>query len=106
MNDELRNILGDELFDELSEMSKNISENSIYDAEVLSEAEIAKIVDTVYMVQVPMGGTFALELMAALLHAHETDCESCWAEMNLFTISFIATMITTMLDDVKGKEIE
>jgi len=106
MNDELRDILGNELFEELSDLSKNISENDIENVDVLTEEQVEKIANTVFMVQVPMAGTFALELLASLIHAHETGCETCWAEMNWFTISFIGSLVTTMLEDIKGMDDE
>ncbi len=101
MNDDLRNILGDELFDELSELSKNLPENDLNRFDVLSEEQLDEIANTIFMVQAPMSGTFALQLIASLIHAHETGCETCWAEINMFTISFIGSIVSTMMEDLE-----
>ena len=101
MNDDLRNILGDELFDELSELSKNIPENDLNRFDILSEEQLDEIANTIFMVQAPMSGSFALQLIASLIHAHEADCETCWAEINMFTISFIGSIVSTMMEDLE-----
>lgn len=102
MTDELRSILGEELFKELSALSEKISDDDLQKVDVLTDEQVDRIANTVFMVQVPIGGTYALELMSALVHAHETDCDNCWTEMNWFTISFIASLMTTILDDIQG----
>jgi hypothetical protein len=102
MNDDLRNVLGDELFDELSELSKNISENDLNRFDILSEDQLEELANTVFMVEVPMSGSFALQLIASLIHAHESDCETCWAEINMFTISLIGSIISTMMEDLEN----
>lgn len=106
MNDELRNILGPELFDELSELSKDLPATDFDRFDVLSEDQIEEIANTTFMVQTPMSGSFILQMIASLMHAHETDCETCWAELNMFTINFVGTMIHTMMDDMQGFEDE
>jgi len=109
MNDELRDILGEELFNELSSLSDEFEDPELSSiislVEKITGKHIEEIENSIFSMQIPISGVFALELFSSLVHAYDTGCEICAAKVNLFAVSMIGTMIITIIDDVQGDDL-
>lgn len=89
VNDELRNILGDRMFEELSTLGDEFEEHRLDGIPVDAMDVIA---DMRLNATVSMSGTEALTLVAAFVHLLETGCDGCRTHVEDFTMSFITTL--------------
>jgi hypothetical protein len=88
---EFKAVLGP-LFDELSELTPA----SLTLDKMLTDLEKSKIRESMYMVQIPFSGSFALELAAALDHT-VCGCLNCAEYLSDFATRFIVSLWDTIL---------
>lgn len=93
-DDNLRDILGDELFDELQQLSP---EDVELEMNLLGEIELPQelldiIADTEYRITIPIQGSTLLDAVSALMHAAEEDCQNCLKFATELSIRIIAQL--------------
>lgn len=85
--DDLKNILGEELFNELDQLDIDIP-----DFTPLDENKLIEIASTEYMMGMAFKGEQALDLVAALYHAAEENCKDCEGYITKFSGHIIGEM--------------
>jgi hypothetical protein len=90
-NDDLKNILGEELFDELNSLDPHDGFPEI------DEAKLIEISLKGYQATIEFGGEQALDLVAALFHAADEKCEECKDHITRFSGSVIGSMWMAIL---------
>lgn len=101
MNDELRNILGDELFAELTELGEEINadmEVGVFKSLTSEQIELLK--EQILWVEMPLPGDLALGMVSALIHATRTGCARCEDELATFTSEVIAHIWFALLASI------
>lgn len=90
-NDDLKDILGEELFNELNSLDphENFPE--------IDEAKLMEIASKGYQAVIEFGGEQALDLIAALFHAADEKCEDCKDHITRFSGSIIGSMWVAIL---------
>jgi len=92
--DDLKAILGEELFNELD--SFNPPEMNL---EMVPEEILKNIVNKEYLLSTVFSGELATDMIAALFHAAEENCKDCEAELVKFAGAVIGTMWVQILKD-------
>jgi len=85
--DDLRDILGEELFNELDSLDRHG-----LDIGPVDENKLMEIATKEYMVAMPFKGEQALDLVAALFHAAENGCKDCEGYITKFSGQIIGAM--------------
>lgn len=85
--DDLKNILGEEIFNELDSLDRHEMDFEFVDENVLNE-----IASKEYMAAIPFRGEEALDLVAALFHAAEEGCKECESYITKFSGQVIGGM--------------
>jgi hypothetical protein len=104
MDDEMRRVLGAELFTELAELGGLFDHQECEAFEELSEIEMAAICDKDYVIALPFTGEAVLKLVSALHHASEADCDDCQQQLASFTGSFLGAMWTAVMLDLEQED--
>lgn len=86
--DDLRRVLGEELFNELDALEIP----DYLDFKPFDEKRLMEIASTEYQITIAFPGEQALDLVAALVHAAETGCKECEALLIKFAGQAIGTM--------------
>lgn len=89
--DELKNILGEELFEELSRHTALQFGN-------FTEEQFALIIDYDYRIVMPVSGEYAVGLIGALFHSSDYDCVECQEMIDNFAGHLIASIWNTIID--------
>lgn len=97
-DDELKNVLGAELYEELS---RHTATQQFGD---LTEEQFATIIEYDYHIVVPMSGSYAVGLIGALFHSTDQDCTDCEDMIGNFTDHLIVSIWNTIAD-VHGLEL-
>lgn len=97
-DDELKNVLGAELYEELS---RHTATQQFGD---LTEEQFAQIIDYDYHIVVPISGEYAVSLIGALFHSTDYDCPDCEDVIGNFTDHLIVSIWNTIAD-VHGLEL-
>ena len=95
-DDELRNILGADVYDELEQFSQ--SEIPLLQ-KLISPSSVEDIAQNVYVFPFSFEGETALDLMGNLIHAAEQGCVNCENKVMRFAGSMIGAMWVTMLEE-------
>lgn len=95
-DDELRDILGADVYEELEQFGKN--EIPIMQRLVSPEV-VAEISSKVYAFPLSFEGESALELMSGLIHAAETGCIDCETKILRFAGGVIGAMWVAILEE-------
>lgn len=93
-DDELENILGPELFNELNVMGDDFVDDPFFE---IDEDAIEQIANTIYEIVIPFQGDLGIELVTALHHVNTSDCGECYTFLNQFLIALLGHMWTQML---------
>ena len=95
-DDELKDILGAEVYEELEQFSRK--EIPILQ-KLLGPASVEEIAQNVYVFPFSFQGETALELMGNLIHAAEEGCVDCENKVMRFAGSMIGAMWVTILEE-------
>ena len=90
--DELKDVLGEELFEELS---RHTATKQFAD---LTDEQFDQIVDYDYHIVMPISGEYAVGLIGALFHSTDYGCGECQEMIDNFTGHLIASIWTTIAD--------
>lgn len=90
--DDLKNILGEELFNELDSLDRHQ-----LDIGPVDENKLMEIAAKEYLVAIPFKGDLALDLVAALFHAAEDNCKDCEGYITKFSGQIIGEMWVEIL---------
>ena len=90
--DELKDVLGDELYEELS---RHTATKHFAD---LTEEQFDLILDYDYHIVMPISGEYAVGLIGALFHSTDYDCDDCILMIDNFTGHLIASIWNTIID--------
>lgn len=102
MSDELRDILGDSTFEELSNITDKVEfEQQIERIRDLTPEDVETITDQVFLLSVPVTGEYALGLIDSMIHAYETDCQSCNAQLAAFVSDFVSSLWMAVLGSME-----
>jgi len=85
--DDLRNILGEELFNELDSL-----DDFEIDLKPVNEKKLEHISQSEYKMSVVFKGEQALDLVSALFHAAEEGCKECESFLAQFSGQVISSM--------------
>lgn len=97
MDDDLRRILGDDDYDELSrKINKYIPEN-------LSPEQLASIEDKIYDFGFTLSGPEAVDLILAWACAYKNKCEDCGRFLTDFLHMIVTEINFTMLSGVEDE---
>ena len=95
-DDELRNILGADVYEELEQFSKD--EIPVIQR-LLPPTLVQEISNKVYAFPLSFEGESALELMSGLIHAAETGCIDCETKILKFAGGVIGAMWVAILEE-------
>lgn len=91
-SDELKNVLGEELYEELS---RHTATKQFGD---LTDEQFDQIIDYDYHIVMPISGTYAVGLIGALFHSSDYECDDCEQMIENFTGHLIASIWNTIVD--------
>ncbi len=91
-SDELKNVLGKELYEELS---RHTATKQFGD---LTDEQFDQVIDYDYHIVMPVSGEYAIGLIGALFHSTDHECDDCQEMIDDFTASLIASIWNTIID--------
>jgi len=96
-DDELRNILGDDLYTELSNLEKRFDQSCGRTPVTPNGLDANQMRDRVFHIVLPMPGVIGMALASKYMHAGE-DCESCADDLAGFTSLIVSVIWNAMCE--------
>lgn len=95
-DDELREILGEATFQDLSDLAADMINNPDCQLE-LDDEMFERMESRIYHIVIPMRGELIMDLAAKLMHS-STECEDCADDLAKFTAFVITTIWNAMIE--------
>lgn len=98
-DDDIERILGADLFEELSSLGEIFDHRAAEPFAHLHHAELADMANQNYVFMFPFVGEAVINLVSALHHSAETNCEECDLKLAYFIGTLVGEMWTAMQID-------